>query len=105
MAMREQSVDIGIMKALGFTDGAMFGTLLAQALLLCGLGGSLGMLLAWSTQKTIADGLAAMFPGFVIKGSTFAIAACVTVLLGLLAGLLPAWNAKRLRPVQALRGD
>lgn len=105
MALREQTLDIGIMKALGFTDGAMFGTLLAQALFLCGLGGGLGMLLAWAMQDAIADGLASMFPGFVIKGSTFAIAAGVTLLLGLLAGLLPAWNARRLRPVQALRGD
>ncbi len=104
MAMREQSMDVGIMKALGFTDGAMFGTMLAQALFLCALGGGLGMLLAWATQGTIADALAAMFPGFFIKGSTFAIAACVTLLIGLLAGILPAWGARNLRCVEALRG-
>jgi putative ABC transport system permease protein len=104
MAMREQSIDVGIMKALGFTDGAMFGTLLAQALFLCALGGGLGMALAWALQGTIAEALASMFPGFVIRGSTFALAAGVTLLLGLLAGLIPAWNARNLRCVQALRG-
>jgi putative ABC transport system permease protein len=104
MAMREQAADVGIMKALGFTDGAMFATLLVQALLLCGLGGGLGMLLAWGTQDAIAEGLAAFFPGYVIRPRTFAIAAVVTLMLGLLAGLIPAWNARNLRPVQALRG-
>jgi len=104
MAMREQSTDIGILKALGFTDGAMFALLIVQALFLCALGGGLGMLFAWATQGAVADWLGAMFPGYVIQPETFALAAGVTLLLGLLAGLMPAWSARRLRPVQALRG-
>jgi putative ABC transport system permease protein len=50
MAMREQLAEIGILKSLGFTDGSMFGLLIAQALALCGLGGGIGILLAWSTK-------------------------------------------------------
>jgi putative ABC transport system permease protein len=62
MAMREQTSDIGIMKALGFTDGAMFWLLVAQGLFLCVLGGGLGMLLARATEGGVADGLGSMFP-------------------------------------------
>src|SRR5206468_1948492 len=45
MAMREQTLDVGILKSLGFSDGAMFGLLAAQGLLLCLVGGGLGLLL------------------------------------------------------------
>ena len=104
MTMREQVSDIGIMKSLGFTDGAMFFLLIVQGLLLCVLGGGLGMLLAWVSEGQVADGLGSMFPGYRIHAATFGFAAVTTVMLGLLAGLLPAWSARRLRCVQALRG-
>jgi len=104
MAMREQTGDIGVLKALGFTDGSMFALLIAQALFLCLLGGGLGMLLAWLTEGGVADGLGTMFPGYEVKAGTYAFAAAVTLALGVLAGLLPAWGARNLRCVQALRG-
>jgi putative ABC transport system permease protein len=103
MAMREQSAEIGVLKSLGFTDGSMFGLLIAQSLFLCVLGGGLGLLLAFVTQKPIADALGAMFPGFVVKPQTFALAAVVSILIGLAAGVIPAWRASRLRCVEALR--
>src|SRR5262249_11821439 len=53
MSMREQAAEIGVLKSLGFTDGSMFGLLLAQALFLCSLGGALGLLVAWATQGII----------------------------------------------------
>jgi putative ABC transport system permease protein len=104
MAVREQTIDIGIQKALGFTDASMFGLLIAQSLFLAGLGGGLGLFLAWSLQGFLADQLGAFLPGFVIHGSTFAIAAAIAVGIGLVAGIVPARQASRLRCVQALRG-
>ena len=104
MAMREQSRDIGIQKSLGFTDGSMFALLATQALLLCAVGGGIGLLLAWATRPAIADWMARMFPGFDITPGTYAIAAAVTVGLGLAAGALPAHRARRLRCIEALRG-
>src|SRR5262245_15598089 len=97
MTMREQTIDIGIMKALGFTDGAMFSLLVAQGLFLCVLGGGLGMLLARATEGGVADGLGTMFPGYRILPGTYALAAVVTLVLGLLAGVVPAWSARSLR--------
>jgi putative ABC transport system permease protein len=104
MTMREQSVDVGIMKSLGFTDASMSVLLLAQAMFLCVTGGAVGLAVAWASQQPIADWLGAMFPGFVIQPSTFALAVVVTILIGGVAGFVPAWNAGRLRCVQALRG-
>jgi putative ABC transport system permease protein len=104
MATREQTPEIGIMKSLGFTDASMFGLLSAQAFFLCLVGGSLGLFIALSTQGMVAASMEQMFPGFSIKTETIVLAAVVILLLGLLAGILPAWRAGRLRCVEALRG-
>ncbi len=104
MAMREQTSEIGVMKSLGFTDGSMFTFFIAQAMFLCLIGGALGLLVAWSTQGTIARSIEYMFPGYSITAETFALAVGVSFILGPLAGIVPAWQAGRLRCVQALRG-
>jgi len=103
MAMREQVSEIGILKSLGFTDGSMFGLLIAQALALCCIGGGLGLALAWATEGPISRGLGMMFPGYAIRAETFLLAGGLAVGLGLVAGVVPAWNAARLRVVEALR--
>jgi putative ABC transport system permease protein len=102
MAGREQIRDIGIMKALGFTDGTTFVLLLVQALFLCGLGGFLGIAFALLIENPLAAGLGSYFPGYHILPQTLALAAGVTVVIGLMSGIVPAWQARRLRPVAAL---
>ncbi len=103
MAQREQVYEIGILKALGFNDAATFRLLVAQSLVLCCLGGGLGIAFAWASQGWIGDKLGSSFPGYVVVPRTFAMAAIVTVGIGLIAGIVPAWRAARLRAVEALR--
>jgi putative ABC transport system permease protein len=105
MAGREQTHDVGILKALGFVDGDVFKLLLGQSLLLCLLGGGLGVLLAKAMEPGIAAGLGATFPGFTIQGGTVARALLVSAAVGLLAGAMPAWRARALEPVEALRSE
>ena len=81
---------------------ARVGLLLGQSLVLCGLGGLLGMGLARLTEGALADMMGTNFPGYAIMPSTFLMAVGVTVALGLLSGLAPAWFAGRLKPVEAL---
>ncbi|MHC4409591.1 MAG: ABC transporter permease [Planctomycetota bacterium] len=103
MAGREQVRDVGVMKALGFADGAMFRLLIGQSLALCGLGGGLGILLAVGTQGAFATALGRYFPGFEIRGETFLLAIAVTIAVGVLAGLVPGRTAAGMRAVEALR--
>jgi putative ABC transport system permease protein len=103
MAAREQTTDIGILKALGFTDASVFGLLLAQSMFLCLVGGGLGILIAWSSQGAIAAGIEYMFPGYVIRPETYALAAGISLALGPLAGIIPAISARGVRTVDALR--
>jgi putative ABC transport system permease protein len=103
MAARQQTHDVGILKALGFTDGAAFRIMLAQALILCALGGAAGIVLALAVQPMLIAVLGAFFPGYAITSGTLVLAAAVTLLLGLVSGIVPAMRSSRLRVVEALR--
>jgi len=103
MAGREQTREIGILKALGFTDGTAARLLLGESLFLCGVGGGLGLALARVTEGPVSRLLGTMFPGYHVVAATYLVAVAVTVGLALLGALIPAWNASRLQTVDALR--
>ncbi len=105
MAGREQTHDVGILKALGFSDARTFGLLLTQSMLLCLLGAALGIALAKAMEGGVAVAMGAMFPGFRIQGSTLTLAVALCAGVGLIAGLAPAWKARAMRPVEALRSE
>jgi putative ABC transport system permease protein len=106
MAARQQTHDVGIMKALGFSDGAMSATLFAQSIALSVTGGALGMGLAALLPLIVADSqMQAFFPGVGLRAETFALGTAATATVGLIAGAVPAWRARRLRPVDALRAE
>jgi putative ABC transport system permease protein len=103
MQAREQTREIGVLKALGFRDGFAAAVLMLQALLLVGTGGGLGIALAWASQDGIGTMLGPNLPGYAVAPRTFAAAVGTTVFLGLLAGAVPARMAERLRTVEAMR--
>lgn len=102
MAARDQTRDLGILKALGFHDGTLALLLVTQSLVLCGLGGGLGVALALLAQDGIAAGMGAVFPGFAVAPQTALLGLALSLAIGLFAGAVPAWRAARLRCVEAL---
>lgn len=103
MAFRQETRDIGVLKALGFTDGTMFALMLAQSLALCLCGGALGAALAVVLEPVFAAFLGTMFPGYDVTPPTVLLGLALAALIGLLAGIFPAWAARRLQSVEALR--
>ncbi|MEW6072708.1 MAG: ABC transporter permease [Planctomycetota bacterium] len=103
MAGREQTHDVGILKALGFTNASVLRLLLVQSFVLCGVGGGLGILLAISSAAGIAATMGQYFPGYEVRTATILLAAAVTIGIGFLAGIFPAWQAGRRSPVEDLR--
>lgn len=103
MAAREQTRDVGVLKSLGFSDLTVGGVLLAQSLLVCGVGGGLGVLLAKLGEPGVVSGLGAMFPGYTVSSETVWAASALSVGMGLAAGLLPAWRAARTKVIDTLR--
>src|SRR5262249_19640182 len=103
MTMREQMAEIGIMKSLGFTDSSMFSLMIAQSLTLSCVGGGIGMLISFITQEPTSRLLGSNLPGFQVTSGTFRLAAVISVGLGLVAGLVPAWRVAREKCVEAIR--
>ena len=103
MSAREQTRDIGVIKALGFTDGAAARLLLAQSLALALLGAGIGVLLGKVSEPGVAESLAMFFPNYAVTNSTLVGAMLLALVVGVAAGLAPAWLASRLDPVEALR--
>lgn len=103
MSAREQTRDIGVLKALGFTDGSVFGVLIVQSFGLCGLGGLLGIGVAKGLEPLISTAIGSMFPGFTVTLPTILEAATATAAIGFLAGIAPALRARALSVVDALR--
>jgi len=102
MAGREQTHDIGILKALGFTDGDVVQVLAQQSLLICVLGGVIGLSLAKLAEPGIAEAVGSVFGGYHVEQSTMLFGAALAVGLGVFAGFAPAWRAARLQTVDAL---
>ncbi|MCA9002365.1 MAG: ABC transporter permease, partial [Planctomycetes bacterium] len=102
MAAREQTHDVGVLKALGFTDGRLFGYMLGQSFALCLVGGALGLLMAKGLEKGIATAFSAMLPNYTVMPETLQLGVGITLAIGLLAGLIPALSARSVLPVTAL---
>lgn len=103
MAAREQTRDVGVLKALGFSDGSVFGVMLLQSMFLCGLGGFTGIALAKGLEPFMIQLLGTFFPGYEITSQTLLLTSGITLAIGLLAGIAPAWRARGLKVIDALR--
>jgi putative ABC transport system permease protein len=102
-AVRERIPELAILKTLGFSDRAVLGLVVAEALALILLGGLIGLALA----AAALGGLSAALAGFGIGGISLSVVAsgvAVMLVLSLAVGLPPALRAMRLRVVDALGG-
>jgi len=69
MAARQRRREAGILKALGYTDGALRRLMLGESLLLGLLGGGLGILLAKGSEVGMRVGMATILPNYAIETS------------------------------------
>jgi putative ABC transport system permease protein len=104
-SVRERTNEIGVLKTLGFTNRGVLGLVLSESVLITVVGGVVGMFFAWWFGKAFAPVFNQYLPGFRVPPSAVAQAAVYMVLLGLVAGAVPAAQAMRLRIVEALRRD
>lgn len=103
-AVRERIPELAVLKTLGFTDGSVFALVLAESLSIVLIGGVLGMALAWVAVGGLAQAVSAYLPGLFIPGEALGRALLYIVLVGLVAGLFPALQARRLTIIEALGG-
>jgi putative ABC transport system permease protein len=101
-AVRERTGELGVLKAIGFTNAQVVSLVLLESCLLTVLGGALGLGLAWLAISR-GDPTHGLLPLFFFPGRDLLIGLGLSVVLGLLTGIVPAYQAMRLRVADALR--
>jgi putative ABC transport system permease protein len=103
MATRERTGEFAVMKTLGFEDGMLFRLVLAEAAVITLGGGITGALLAKFALEQSGFNAGGLLPPMTVSWTTVAIGVGIAVFMGLTSGFVPAWQASRLRIVDALR--
>jgi putative ABC transport system permease protein len=99
VSVTERTFEVGLRKALGATQKQILLQFLIESALLCVMGGVIGLLLATAVVQliTVLAGMTMTITvGYVLLSVT------VSSLIGIVAGLYPAWKAARLDPIVAL---
>jgi putative ABC transport system permease protein len=102
-AVRERTGELGVLKAIGFTNGTIVALVLAEAGLLTVIGGVLGLGLARAITPVLAEQLAGLLPLFYLPTRDLFIGFGISIALGIVTGIIPALQAMRLRVADALR--
>ena len=108
IAVRERQQEIAVLKTLGFSSGLVMALILSEALLLGLMGGLLGVFISRAIITVLKNvpflgDILRGFPNLGLSPAIAAIGVGVALLLGLLAGFVPALLAYRARITEALR--
>jgi ABC-type antimicrobial peptide transport system permease subunit len=104
MSVFERTREIGVLRALGWSRRRVLGLILAESFAVCLGGGVLGICLAVLLLNALSKSAVLFGAGGVsISASSLQQAFLVVLVMGLVAGLYPAWRASRMQPVEALR--
>lgn len=108
ITVKERTREIGVMKATGATQSGVLRLFLTEAIFICAMGAVFGI--------AFGIGLAELFNRFtaailnldvnvplVFVWVWYGIAVATGVIVGLVSGLYPAWQAARVNPIEALR--
>jgi putative ABC transport system permease protein len=101
VSVTERTKEIGLRKSLGARKGDILKQFLVEAITLATIGGAIGIFLAWVVGRIVT---ATFFPTYLsLLAILGALAASGGV--GILSGIVPAWKAARLDPIEALRTE
>lgn len=101
IAVRERTNELAVLKAIGYADGTVLAIVLGEALVMAGVGGGSGLALAKAFTLR-GDPTGGLLPVFFVSASQLAAGLALALGMGVLAALLPAVGAMRLRVAEAL---
>ena len=101
-AVRSRTNELGVLKAVGFTDRLILMMVLFESCAIAIVGGGLGLAVSWAIISR-GDPTNGLLPAFYFPAPALIGGVVLVLALGIAAGAIPAWQAGRLRIVEALR--
>jgi putative ABC transport system permease protein len=101
-SVRERTGELGVLKAIGFTNTHVLVLVMAESCLIAVIGGVLGLSLAWLLTSR-GDPTGGMLPLYFFPVRDMLLGLAISVALGLVTGCFPALQAMRLRVADSLR--
>lgn len=105
MSVRERTREVGILKTIGFTPGAVLFVMIGEAVIISLIGGVLGLLLAYGICRVIrnAPSMFADFSAITLPPQMILLCLTLAATIGVVSSLIPAWGASRRSIVDALK--
>jgi putative ABC transport system permease protein len=108
MGVRERTHEYGVLRAIGFLPKHLAVFVVSEAVTVSVAGGVVGIMIAYpfvqeGLGRFLEENMGAFFPFFRIDPTTVVWAMALAAVLGMLAAAIPAYNASRLKVVDALR--
>jgi len=103
ISVRERIGELGVLKAIGFSDLTVLFFVLGESLVIALGGAALGLGLAVFTVPVLSKALNGLLPRLILDRSVLVTGLVTAILVGLISGLLPGISAMRMRVVNALR--
>ena len=100
VSVRERTSQIGLKKAIGAKKRVILAEFLLESAFLCIIGGFIGLALVFGLTQILSKSL--NFPVFISTGY-MVLALVICIVVGILAGFIPAMQAAKMDPVEAIR--
>lgn len=103
--VKERTFEIGVQKALGATRSFILFQFLSESVIICILGGLIGLALNYGITQLIQFVLIQMETNFsvVVSMRDMALGVAMSAVIGLVSGLIPSMLAARMDPVESMR--
>jgi putative ABC transport system permease protein len=103
MTARERLGEYATLKALGFSPAYVGSLIYGESLAIALIGGGIGVALTFPAGDWFAKQMGTLFPVFEVSGVTVGLQIACAAIVGLVAALLPARTAARVKIVEGLR--